>query len=390
MSKTIIVNNGSVSKKYALYENNKELFKIHYEKTPVDFIITEVKDGEEKEEQIYPNVFEDSFSDLIDRLLKHDLILYEDDIDAVSLRIVAPGKFFQKHRLIDKKYLLELDDIYELSPLHIGPVKKEISEIIERLPKVKMLAISDSAFHNTMSETAQSYSFPEKMTKKLDLYRFGYHGLSVSSVIRILDKKDSSLDKIIVCHLGGGSSITAVKNNKSVDTSMGFSPIEGVPMATRAGTADPNALISIIESENMSTDELQDFLYKKCGLKGISGTSGDTRVILAKAHKGDKKAELALDVYAYQIAKTISSYYIVLGGIDAIVFTGTIGERSAEVRKRICEKLSIFGAELDNGENKTSIKGGNSINSVDSKIKVEIIPTAEVDEMAQVTNKFLK
>jgi len=390
MNKTIIINNGSASKKYALYEGNVALFNIHYEQTPTNYIVTEISNKEEKEEQIDSSIFKESFSDFIDRLLKYDFISYEDDIDAVALRIVAPGKLFQEHRIIDKNYLVKLDDICELSPLHITPVKKEISEVRERLPKVKLVAVSDSSFHKTMGENARMYAFPCKLTEELELYRYGYHGLSVASVVRLSEEKNSNLKKVVVCHLGGGSSITAVKNGQSVDTSMGFSPLEGVPMATRAGSADPNALISLINSEDFTTSELQEFLYHECGLKGISGTSGDTRIILEKAKEGDKRSQLALSVYIYQIVKTISSYYPVLGGLDAVIFTGTIGVRSAWIREQICEGLSIYSISIDLSKNKLSIKGEADLSSSESKTKVLVIPTAEIDEMAQITNRILK
>ena len=388
--KKIIVNNGSTSKKYALYDAAVEIYFAHYEMTPEGYVITEFSNDEEREEEINESTFKKSFLDFLDRLLKNSFISSEDDIGTVSFRIVAPGKLFQENKIIDKKYLVELEDKFELSPLHIKPIKEEIFNASQSLPNIEMVAISDSFFHKTMSMKSKMYALPIKMTEKLELYRFGYHGLSVESIVDLLKVSKPKLNKIIVCHLGGGSSITAVKNGKSVDTTMGFSPLEGIPMSTRAGNVDPNALVAMMDSEDFDTKELQDFLYHKCGMKGISGVSGDTRVIIDEIRKGNENAKLALDVYTYQIIKWISSVYCVLDGIDAIVFTGTIGVRSTDVRQKVCEGLSTIGVSLDLSKNKLQIKGAGDIHSANSKIQVIVQPTNEMRKMAETTDRLLK
>lgn len=378
----LIVNNGSASKKYSLYEKNNFLFSVHYESVAESYVKTE-KDGEsEKEFVIDSELFADAFGDFIVSIIKKRLIISEEDIEKIGLRVVAPGTFFQEHRLVDSDFLSSLDDKKELSPLHINPVQKEISEILEKIPHAKIYAISDSAFHNTKPDFASIYAYPKEITEELEIYRFGYHGLSVSSVINKLG--DKRPDKIIVCHLGGGSSLTAVKNGVSVDNTMGFSPLEGVPMATRIGNADPNSLLAVMDYKDFDIKETQDFLYKKCGFKGISGLSGDTRVILDAAKKGNKDAELALNYYAYEIRKNIGSYWAVMGGLDMIIFTGTIGYRSADVRQRICEGLEPEGIILDKTKNKMMTNSEGLASRPESKVDIHIFMTDEMGEMNRI------
>ncbi len=383
--KKIIVNNGSVSKKYALFDSDKEIMSAHYEMLPEGFVVTETAADGEKEAQIDRKIFDKSFSDFIGKLLDRKLLSDKKEISAIGVRIVAPGKYFQEHRLIDDKFLFNLDDISDLSPLHVKPVQKELSDIRAELGNsAKIFSISDSAFHGTITTAARLYALPREMMEKLGLYRYGYHGISVSSVVNEINKGSEKYQNIVVCHLGGGSSITAVKGNQSFDTTMGFSPLEGLPMATRSGDVDPNVLISIVDSEGFDTAELQEFLYKKCGMKGLSGISGDTRVILDEIAKGNKDAENALDLYVYQIQKTIGAFFTALGGLDALIFTGTIGERSAEVRRRICDKLSLIGVKLNPGKNKLQINGDGQISSDDSRVRVLAVRTKEAEEMARI------
>jgi acetate kinase len=382
--KTIIVNNGSASKKYALFDGEKEVLSSHYEKTPSSFILTETIGNSDTEIGIDESIFTESFSDFINKLIEKKLIVNRKEISAVAVRVVAPGLYFQEHHLVDNEYLYNLDNISDLSPLHVKPTQIEISNIKDELSDVRIFAISDSAYHKTMNQSAKLYAFPKKLIEKLGLYRYGYHGISVNSVVDEVKNNYGEFNNIIVCHLGGGSSITAVKNGQSFDTTMGFSPLEGLPMATRAGSADPNALISIMDSEDFDTKELQNFLYKECGLKGLSGISSDTRVILDEVAKGNQDAINALELYVYQVQKTIGAYSTVLGGFDALVFTGTIGERSAEVRKRICAGLQTLGVFLDPGKNKIQINGDGSIHGAESKIKIFAIRTKEIKEMSKI------
>lgn len=380
----VIVNNGSASKKYALFEGDEKIIFSHYENKLDGFALTETLKDSEEEVDVEEKVFEESFSHFMNQLLKKDLINSEDDIESVGIRIVAPGKYFQEHRVVDKGFLYKLDEVTEFSPLHIRPVKKEISAIKDRLSNINIFAISDSAFHKTIRPEAKIYSLPTEITEEFDIYRYGYHGISVSSIVAKMDKNSSLKEKMIVCHLGGGSSLTAVKGGKSLDTSMGFSPLEGVPMASRVGTIDPNALLSIIDHKDFTTAEMQDFLYHKCGMLGLSGVSNDTRNILEEANNGNERADLAINFYTYEIQKMIGAYTVALGGLDTLIFTGTIGIRSAEVRRRVCAGLGVIGCELDNSKNKLQIKGNGKISTENSKVEIISLQTDEVGEMARI------
>ncbi|HMP67367.1 MAG TPA: acetate/propionate family kinase [Candidatus Paceibacterota bacterium] len=384
MKKTIIINNGSTSKKYAFFDNENYLFFGHYEETPNGFLVIEKLKSVEKEEKINKEIFANSFSDFVNKLLDYKLIESEDDITSVAIRIVAPGKIFQKHQIVDDDFLYALDQVYNLSSLHLKPVKEEIFNIKERLGNKKILAISDSAFHSDLPDVARIYAIPESIAEKKEIYRYGYHGISVASVYNKFIKNYGPAEKIIVCHLGGGSSITAIKNGKSVDTSMGFSPLEGLPMASRIGGIDPNALITIMDSEDFDPAEMQNFMYKECGMLGISGLSSDTRVLIEEASKKNYRADLALNFYAYNVKKYIGQYYAVLGGLDAIIFTGTIGERSAEMRQRICNDLESLGIKIDLSKNKLKVNDDGLINDDNSTAKIAVLKTAEIEEMARI------
>jgi len=380
----IIVNNGSASKKYSLYKKDIFLMSAHYERISESFLRTEITEKGQEEKEILIDIFETAFQNFIETLIKKELIRSEEDISRIGIRIVAPGTFFQNNYLVDSKFLENLEDKKIISPLHIEPVQKEISEILDNMPKIPIYAISDSVFHKNKPKYSNIYAYPKEITKKLDLYRFGYHGLSVSSIVNKLNDEGSLPSRLVICHLGGGSSITAVKDGKSVDNSMGYSPIEGIPMATRSGNVDPNSLFAIMDEKDFSTDEMQKYLYKECGVKGISGLSGDTRIILMEALKGNEDAKLALDYYSYEIQKTIGAYKTILGGLDAVVFTGTIGNRSADVRKRICDGLESTGILIDQSKNKLMIKSEGNIKDQSSKVDVLVIETREMEEMNRI------
>jgi acetate kinase len=384
----IIVNNGSASKKYSLYDENGLLLHVHYEKVEDYFLKTEKRKESEESNEIELDEFNNAYNNFIDSLIKYGFIKDEQDISKIGIRIVAPGSFFLDHYKIDNSFLESLEENKKLSPLHIDPVQKEINAILDKMPKIDLYAISDSVFHKNKPDYANIYAYPKDLTEKLDLHRFGYHGLSVSSIVNSLKEKDELPEKLIVCHLGGGSSITAVLNGESIDNTMGYSPMEGIPMATRSGNVDPNTIFAIMDEKDFDKEEIQQFLYKECGFKGISGLTGDTRVILRETQKGNQDAKLALDYYAYEIKKTIGAYKTILGGLDTIVFTGTIGVRSSDVRKRICDGLESSGIEIDQAKNKLTVKNNNLINEATSESKILVMETNEMDEMNRILSEI--
>lgn len=311
----LIANIGSASKKYALYDGEKEVLASHYE------------EGQED----YPwarEVF-------VERAKEHGTI------SAVGIRVVAPGAYFQKHRRIDKEYLKHLAAAQDFAPLHITATLAEIRALQAALPHLPFIGASDSAFHATMPEVARTYALPQELIKKFNLYRFGYHGLSLESIASQLHSAGAIPEKTIVCHLGSGSSVTALKNGASIETSMGFSPLEGLVMATRSGSVDPTVISLLFEKSGLSPSELEKKLNTKSGLLAV-GESNDVRILLAREKTGDAKATLALDLFAHQVRKHIGSCSATLGGVDALVFTGTIGERSEPMRSRILKGLDFL------------------------------------------------
>jgi acetate kinase len=384
MEKIIIVNSGSVSKKYALYQGEELLLSAHFEELPTEFQV-HLKKGEtySKSQKILKKDFENALDYFIDYLINTKIIVNEEDVAGVAFRIVAPGLFFQTDRIIDKEYLSKLKKISENSLIHINAMKEQMNQVIDRLPKVPFFGISDSFFHSTKPEYAQKYAISEKITKEIELYRFGYHGLSVSSIVEKLKNKGNLPKRIIVCHLGGGSSLTAVLNGKSIENSMGYTPLEGIPMSTRSGSIDAGAVLSIMDYKNYDPIEMKEKLSYESGLLAVSEVSSDIRNLIDAAEKNNEKAILALDMYINAIKKYIGGYIAILGGIDLLVFTATIGEKSYKIREKICKGLECLGIEIDSDLNKKINEHEGYINKPGGEVSILIQKTDEMAEMAR-------
>jgi acetate kinase len=256
------------------------------------------------------------------------------DVGAVAHRIVHGGSRFREPVLVDDEVVEALDGLTELAPLHMRPAIEALREARSRLPDLPHVAVFDTAFHATIPPVAREYPLPRRAREDWGVRRYGFHGLSVqwaSEQIRV--------QRLVVCHLGGGCSVTAVRNGRSIDTTMGFTPLEGVPMATRPGSVDPGALVYLLR-HHLSVDELDALLEHDSGLLGLSGVSGDVRELEA-SH--EPSARLALDVFAYRVAAAVASMAAALGGLDALVFTAGIGEHSQLVRDAICARLGFLG-----------------------------------------------
>ena len=315
-----------------------------------------------------------------------------DEIDAVGHRVVHGGEDFAQSVIIDEKVLKGIEDNVEIAPLHNPPNIMGIKACQRLLPKVKQVAVFDTAFHQTMPEESYIYALPYEYYEKYKIRRFGFHGTShkyITNRAAEMLGKDVNEVNLITCHLGNGSSICAVKNGKSIDTSMGFTPLEGLAMGTRCGDLDPAILPFIMEKENLSTDEINTLINKKSGVLGISGVSSDFRDIEAARDEGNKRAKLALDIFEKRVRGYIGSYMTELDHVDAIVFTAGVGENSIEMRESIVNGLKSLGIKIDPERN--NVRGEDKLISADdSSIKIFVIPTNEELMIARDTKELVK
>lgn len=393
MKKYLVVNLGSASKKYSFYDGDKELFFAHYEKEDGNFVVTKGKSGERIKSVITKEDYENSAKRLLEILVSYGCIVDWKEISAVGFRVVAPGEYFNKTRFIDEEYRNKLAEEYEIAPLHVAVILKGIKDFYGLIPEVPFIAVSDSDFHSEIPDYAKIYALPIEDSQKLSLYRYGYHGISIRSVLHTIKEMTGVLpSRIIVCHLGSGASITAVKDGKSIDTSMGFTPLEGLVMATRAGDMDSGALIYLAKKLGLSLEKMDEYLNHKCGLLGLSGgKESGVRELLELEKSGDEKAKLALEIFVYRIKKYIGAYIAALGGLDVLVFTATIGERSFIARSRICRGLEHLDIKIDEVKN-NQILGDKSdfIDSGEFPVKIAVIKTNEMSQIRKEMSDFLE
>jgi len=311
---------------------------------------------------------------------KYGCIQSLDEIDAVGHRVVHGGEKFNSSVLITDEVIQKITDCIDLAPLHNPPNLKGISAIKDLMPNVPQVAVFDTAFHQTMPEYAYLYGLPYSLYEKYAIRRYGFHGTShryvSGQVCRFLNVPFEE-QKIITCHIGNGVSLTAIKDGRSLDTSMGMTPVEGLLMGTRSGDVDAGILTYIMEKENIGSQAISTIVNKSSGILGISGVSSDMREIEAAIQNGDKRAALALKTYNYRIKKYIGAYAAALGGVDILVFTGGVGENQWAIRSAVCENMEFIGIRLDEEKNK-SIRGIEAVISTDdSRVKVVVIPTDE-------------
>lgn len=314
-----------------------------------------------------------------------------DEIDAVGHRVVHGGEDFAKSVIIDEKVLKGIEDNVEIAPLHNPPNIMGIKACQRLLPNVKQVAVFDTAFHQTMPRESYIYALPYEYYEKYKIRRFGFHGTShkyITNRAAEMLGKDVNEVNLITCHLGNGSSICAVKDGKSIDTSMGFTPLEGLAMGTRCGDLDPAILPFLMEKENLSAEELNTLMNKKSGVLGISGVSSDFRDIENARDEGNERAKLALDIFEKRVRGYIGSYMTELDHVDGIVFTAGVGENSVEMRESIVNGLSSLGIKIDPERN--NVRGEDKlISSDDSSIKVLVIPTNEELMIARDTEELV-
>ena len=391
--KYLIINTGSSSKKYSFYFGEEKIYSAHFEKEDGDFIVTETAEKiGKKKTAIDENRYANAIKFIVSSLIEIGLIKSKEDIDSVGIRIVAPGEYFLTNRLIDDEYLKLADSALEKVPLHLGPALSEIKKVREIFGEDKpIIGVSDSAFHATIPEQAKLYAIPIEDSRRFGIRRFGYHGISVQSVIgRTAGLLGRMPEKIIVCHLGGGASITAVKNGQSIDTSMGFTPLEGLVMATRVGDIDAGTVLYLSEKLNKNQKELEAYFNNNCGLLGLSSKSDDIRELLVNEKNGDLDSKLALQIYVNRIKQYIGRMAAVLGGVDLLIFAGTVGERSFIMRERICDNLKFLGIELDEEMNNKSEGVEAEIGKTGGGTQILIVKTDEMEEIAKETYRLSK
>lgn len=324
---------------------------------------------------------------------KHGSVRSLDEIGAVGHRVVHGGESFHSSTMIDEQVIEKIEECSSLAPLHNPPNLKGIYAINELMPGTPQVAVFDTAFHQTMPKFAYMYAIPYSLYKKYGLRRYGFHGTSHHYISRraceILGK-DYLTQKIITCHLGNGGSITAIHHGKSVDTSMGLTPVEGMIMGTRSGDLDLGVLTYIMDKEELGVSEANTLINKHSGILGISGVSSDMREVENAADDGNNRAKLALEMYDYRITKYIGSYTAAMNGVDMIVFAGGIGENADRVREAICKKFSYLGLEFDSEKNNGLRAQEAIISKPDSKVKVLVVPTNEELVIAQETVKVFE
>jgi acetate kinase len=323
---------------------------------------------------------------------KHGCITKLDEISAVGHRVVHGGEFFTESKLVNEEVIQALERYTELAPLHNPPNLKGIYGIQSLIPTIPQVAVFDTAFHTTMPNYAYMYAIPFALYKKYGIRRYGFHGTShryvYARACEILGVKAQDL-KIVTCHLGNGASICAIKDGISVDTSMGFTPVEGLIMGSRSGDIDMGAVTYIMDKEKIGTKSASILFNKHSGLLGISGTSSDMREIREASNKGDERSMLAIKMFDYRIKKYIGAYAAAMGGIDLLIFTGGIGENSDQTRSGVCEGMEFLGIELDEQINTGLRSKETTISKKDSKVKVMVIPTNEELMIAIDTQRII-
>ena len=380
----LVINCGSSSLKYQLIDSQTEavLAKGLCERIGIDGRLVYEKAGCDKEvtEAAMPT-HKQAIQLVLDALVNPTTGAIADltAIDAVGHRVVHGGEKFATSTVLTEEVIAVIEECNDLAPLHNPANLIGIRACQELMPNVPMVAVFDTAFHQTMPEIAYMYGLPYEYYEKYSVRRYGFHGTSHSYVSKraadILGKDYSEL-KTIVCHLGNGASICAVNGGKSVDTSMGLTPLEGLIMGTRSGDVDPSILDFIAQKENLTLSEVMNVLNKKSGVEGISGVSSDFRDLAAAAKEGNHRAELAIDAFAYRVVKYIGAYVAAMNGVDAICFTAGLGENDAATRAKIVSNLAYLGIAID--EEANNIRGKEVvISTADSKVKVLTIPTNE-------------
>ena len=396
--KILVLNSGSSSVKYKLIDtdNEKTLAEGGVEKIglPDGFLKYKRADGSKAIIELGQTDHKGSIEAIL-RILTDNVegcIKSYDEIDAVGHRVVHGGEKFGSSVLIDDAVKEKIKECYDIAPLHNPANMIGIDAITALMPDKPQVGVFDTAFHQTMPAKSYMYALPYRFYKEDGVRRYGFHGTShryVSQRVCEILGVDITDQKIITCHVGNGGSITAVKYGKSIDTSMGLTPTEGLMMGTRSGDVDPGALTYLMTKHNLTPDQLQKIINKESGVAGVSGISSDMREIEAAVKAGDEMATLALDMYEQRIIKYVGAYAAEMGGVDIIVFTGGVGENQTGVRENVCAPLAFMGVEIDKELNAKTRGTETVISTPQSKVKVVVVPTDEELMIARDTREIV-
>lgn len=392
MDKILVLNSGSSSLKYQLFNvdggNYEVVAKGLAERIGIDgsFVSIKIGDGEKIVKEVALPTHQEAIKEVF-ALLLNGVLKSMDELSGVGHRVVHGGEYFDRSVLVTDEVVDRIAELCTLAPLHNPAALLGIKAVKALLPNVPQVVAFDTAFHQTMKPEAYMYALPKEQYKQYKIRRYGAHGTSHLFVSREAAKLIGKAGKIITCHIGNGASISAVKDGECMDTSMGFTPLAGVVMGTRSGDVDPFVPLYIMKTQNKTVEEVDNLLNKQSGMFGLCGFS-DNRDVETRYFAGDKDAIVAMQVYTYSIVKYIGAYTAAMGGVDAIVFTGGVGENGSEVRKLVCERLAFMGIELDEEANK---KRGQTIeiSKPGSKVRVFVIPTNEELVIAQDTMKLI-
>ncbi len=395
----LVLNCGSSSVKYKLIEikANKVLAEGGIEKIglPDAFIKFKTQDGKKHQMDLDISDHSGAIKAILNNLTSREFgcISNFEEIDAVGHRVVHGGEKFNKSVLINDEVIAMIKDCYSIAPLHNPVNMAGIEAITEILPDVPQVAVFDTAFHQTMPPKAYMYALPYKYYIIDHVRRYGFHGTSHRYVSkRVCDflGVDYEQQKVICCHIGNGGSITAVQNGKSIDTTMGLTPTEGLMMGTRCGDLDPGAILYLMEKHHLNVKGMLEIVNKLSGLSGLTGISSDMREVNAASEEGDDRARLGLDMYAHRVTKYIGAFAAEMNGVDIIVFTGGVGEHQANVRANICRTLGFMGVEIDDELNDANNGDEGIISTANSRVKVVVIPTDEEYMIAHDTEAIVE
>lgn len=397
--KILVLNSGSSSIKYKLYDMDNEsvLAQGGVERIGLDkaFIKVKLPNGEKKQIMADLPTHKEGVSLVFNCLLDPEFgaIKSLDDIEAVGHRIVQGGDKYDKSVILTKQVEKDIEELCDLAPVHNAGHLKGIRAVNELMPNTPQVCVFDNAFHSTMPDYAYLYAIPYDLYENYHVRRYGFHGTShryVSHRVCEMLGLDFNKAKIITCHIGNGASVAAITNGKVLDTSMGLTPLEGLIMGTRCGDIDPSAVTYLMDKLDKKPQEMCDYLNKKSGVIGITGISSDMRDIENAAKEGNERAQLALKMYDYRIKKYIGAYAAALGGVDVVVFTAGVGENQTGTRAQTCKGLEFMGIKIDEAKNAT-IHGEEAIISTpDSKVKVVVVPTDEEIVIARDTKELIK